>query len=260
MRRAIARRARSRAQVQWIDRGHERDEPLVSISTDGRVTQWSIAKGLEFSDLMALKRVPRKATAGTNGAAGAATGAQQGANASKGGAANGANAGKGGPASVGGEGDAFISRLTSGMSFDFSARDQRIYIAGTEDGWIHRCSTSYSEQYLESYEGHMGPIYALRWSPFRPNMWVSASADWTLRLWQEGRASALLNFQSGSHEVSRDEGRWWREAREAVTATQAGLATRATRAVLAPRRSTTCSGARATRPCLGPSPAAAASR
>lgn len=29
-----------------------------------------------------------------------------------------------------GDGDAFISRLTGGMSFDFSARDERIYIAG----------------------------------------------------------------------------------------------------------------------------------
>lgn len=39
--------------------------------------------------------------------------------------------------------------------------------AGTEDGWIHRCSTSYSEQYLESYQGHMGPVYNVQWSPFR---------------------------------------------------------------------------------------------
>ena len=30
--------------VKWLDHGPERDEPLVSISTDGRVTQWSIAK------------------------------------------------------------------------------------------------------------------------------------------------------------------------------------------------------------------------
>lgn len=43
-------------------------------------------------------------------------------------------------------GEAFISRLTSGMTFDFSARDERVYIVGTEDGWVHRCSTSYNEQ------------------------------------------------------------------------------------------------------------------
>lgn len=50
--------------------------------------------------------------------------------------------------------EAFISRRSSGMSFDFSTRDPRIYIAGTEDGPIHKCSTSYSEQYLETYMGH----------------------------------------------------------------------------------------------------------
>ena len=43
----------------------------------------------------------------------------------------------------------------------------------------------------------MGPVYNLQWSPFRPNMFISASADWTLRLWQEGRESALLLFQVG---------------------------------------------------------------
>lgn len=48
------------AQVRWLDRGAERDEVLVSISTDGRVTQWSIAKGLECQDIMRLKRVARR--------------------------------------------------------------------------------------------------------------------------------------------------------------------------------------------------------
>jgi hypothetical protein len=55
-------------------------------------------------------------------------------------------------------------------------------------------------------QGHMGPVYALQWSPFRRDMFVSAAGDWTLRLWQEGRQSALLQFQSGSHEVG---GRLW---------------------------------------------------
>jgi hypothetical protein len=35
-------------------------ENLVSISTDGRVTQWSIKKGLEHQDLMRLKRLHRR--------------------------------------------------------------------------------------------------------------------------------------------------------------------------------------------------------
>lgn len=37
-----------------------------------------------------------------------------------------------------------------------------VLAAGTEDGWIHCCSSSYGDQYLESYRGHLGPVYALQ--------------------------------------------------------------------------------------------------
>jgi hypothetical protein len=57
-------------------------------------------------------------------------------------------------------------------------------------------------QYLESYAAHMGPVYALQWSPFRRDLFISSSADWTLKMWQEGREQPLLTFQSGTHEVS----------------------------------------------------------
>jgi hypothetical protein len=43
--------------VRWVDKGPERAEALVSVSSDGRVTQWSMSKGLECSDLIKLKRV-----------------------------------------------------------------------------------------------------------------------------------------------------------------------------------------------------------
>ena len=42
--------------------------------------------------------------------------------------------------------NAFISRYTSGMCFNFHPEDSNIYMAGTEDGHIHRCSCSYNEQ------------------------------------------------------------------------------------------------------------------
>lgn len=73
--------------------------------------------------------------------------------------------------------------------------------AGTEDGHIHKCSTSYSEQYLETYHGHIGPVYALQWSPFNPSLFLSCSADWTIRMWQEGRQQPLMTFQSSNKEV-----------------------------------------------------------
>ncbi len=93
------------------------------------------------------------------------------------------------------KGEAFISRRSSGMSFDFSHRDERMYIAGTEDGHIYKCSTSYSEQYLETYSGHLGPVYRVQWSPFQSNLFISSSADWSVKLWTEGKVSAVAVWQ-----------------------------------------------------------------
>ncbi|GLE01062.1 hypothetical protein PINS_up009875 [Pythium insidiosum] len=42
-------------QVKWISKGSDRGENVVSISSDGRVTEWSMKKGLSFSDLMTLQ-------------------------------------------------------------------------------------------------------------------------------------------------------------------------------------------------------------
>lgn len=44
-------------QVKWVHKGTERGETLVSISTDGRVVEWSMKKGLTYSPLMTLKRI-----------------------------------------------------------------------------------------------------------------------------------------------------------------------------------------------------------
>jgi len=41
-------------QVQWVER--EKGEVLISVSGDGRVIEWTIKKGLEFTELMQLKR------------------------------------------------------------------------------------------------------------------------------------------------------------------------------------------------------------
>mmetsp|Transcript_13388 Transcript_13388/g.46618 ORF Transcript_13388/g.46618 Transcript_13388/m.46618 type:complete len:792 (-) Transcript_13388:319-2694(-) len=139
-------------QVQWVGKGSERGESLVSISTDGRVVEWSMKKGLEDACLMVLKRV----------------GASEGV----------------------------ISRQASGLCFDFARDDASIYLAGTEDGLVHRCSCSYNEQYLETYTGHTGPVYRIRYSPFWPPAFLSCSADWTAKLWHASDSSAVHTFQS----------------------------------------------------------------
>uniref|UniRef100_A0A8C6W3Z0 Dynein axonemal intermediate chain 4 n=1 Tax=Nannospalax galili TaxID=1026970 RepID=A0A8C6W3Z0_NANGA len=118
-------------QVQWIeqDRGstsNDKRETLVSVSADGRVSKWTIRKGLDCRDLMRLRRT---ATANTKKSTEKAK-----------------------------KGETFISRQAPGMCFAFHPKDTNIYLAGTEEGLIHKCSCSYNEQYLETYRGHkFGP-------------------------------------------------------------------------------------------------------
>lgn len=42
-------------ELQWVER-EGKGEALVSISGDGRVIEWSMKKGLEYTELMQLKR------------------------------------------------------------------------------------------------------------------------------------------------------------------------------------------------------------
>ena len=51
-------------QLVWLNKGPGRGEALVSVSAEGRVTQWTISEGLECSDLNKLKRVASHKTAG----------------------------------------------------------------------------------------------------------------------------------------------------------------------------------------------------
>ncbi|ORY35217.1 WD40 repeat-like protein [Rhizoclosmatium globosum] len=166
-------------ELKWIEREHgmgddqSKAESLVSISTDGRVCQWQIRKGFEHADLMVLKRVTKQAPESGTGAHSSREGS-------------------------GSHGKALISRQAGGLCFDFNSKDRNIYILGTEDGHIHRCSVSYNEQYLQTQFGHTGPVYKVKWSPFLPNVFLSCSADWTVRLWDSEEESCAFKFQSAN--------------------------------------------------------------
>jgi hypothetical protein len=77
-------------------------------------------------------------------------------------------------------------------------------LAGTEDGLLARCSTSYAEQYLEVLQAHSAPINRLRLSPFSPHAMLTCSADWSVKLWNlssgltaaAGSSASALTFQT----------------------------------------------------------------
>mmetsp|Transcript_114987 Transcript_114987/g.199397 ORF Transcript_114987/g.199397 Transcript_114987/m.199397 type:complete len:850 (-) Transcript_114987:113-2662(-) len=139
-------------ETKWVDRGPDKNPPemLVSVASDGEVLQWSMKKGLERALLMQLRRL-QNPYLGSN--------------------------------SVHGHKEAIVFTRSSGLCVDFPRHDPSTYIVGTEDGLVHKCSTSYNEQYLDTYMGHSGPVYKVRCNPFVSHAFLTCSADWTMRLW-----------------------------------------------------------------------------
>jgi dynein intermediate chain 1 len=81
--------------------------------------------------------------------------------------------------------EAFLYGLAGGMCFDFNKYHVDLFLVGTEEGKIHLCSKAYSGQYLETYEGHYLAVYAVKWNLFHPRVFLSCSADWTIKMWDK---------------------------------------------------------------------------
>ncbi|XP_002921998.4 WD repeat-containing protein 78 [Ailuropoda melanoleuca] len=161
-------------QLQWIEQdrgttGDDKREILVSISADGRISKWVIRKGLDCHDLMRLRRTTVSSSK------------------------------KGGEKEK--KGEALISRQAPGMCFAFHPKDTNIYLAGTEEGHIHKCSCSYNEQYLDTYRGHKGPVYKIAWNPFCHDVFLSCSADWGVIMWQQENTNPFLSFYPTTYVV-----------------------------------------------------------
>ena len=107
--------------------------------------------------------------------------------------------------------------LAGGSSFDFHSTSEHLFIVGTEEGKIHKCSKAYNSQYLDSYNGHyvmptrnvsahckcvfvvqtltievpsacfssfaQMSVYAVHWNKFHSRIFLSSSADWTVKVW-----------------------------------------------------------------------------
>jgi WD40 repeat protein len=100
------------------------------------------------------------------------------------------------------KGSAFVSHLSGGLSIDFNSADLNLYLVGTEEGNIHRCSRNYQEQYLDTIFAHNGPIYRISWSPFQHDVFISCGADWVTRVWLENTEKPVFEFQNNKAAIN----------------------------------------------------------
>ena len=163
-------------QVRWQPRDlSEKDLKFTSVSSDGRVTRWTMSKSeLVYQDVMELKLVA-DATGGP--AEGDGTDPSLG---------------------EGLDNDAALGSLAGGCCIDFNKAQDHLFVVGTEEGRVHKCSTAYNSQYLETYAGHHMAVYTVKWNEHYPRVFISASADWTVKLWDHGVAKPAMSFDLNS--------------------------------------------------------------
>ncbi|TSK72118.1 Dynein intermediate chain 2, ciliary [Bagarius yarrelli] len=144
-------------QVKWQNDDTDKNHNFYSVSADGRVVSWTVVKNeLMFTDIIKLS------------VKGAVTEGQ--------------------------DDTGIISDMACGTSFDFHKQIDYLFIVGTEEGKIHKCSKSYSSQFLETYNAHSLTVNAVKWNHFHPNVFISCSSDWTVKIWDHTVTNPLFTF------------------------------------------------------------------
>jgi hypothetical protein len=67
------------------------------------------------------------------------------------------------------------------MHVQFPGREH-VYLVGSESGHVYQCSTAYGSDYLGSFGGHCMPVYAVKWNAMHPDVFLSCSADWSIKV------------------------------------------------------------------------------
>lgn len=78
-----------------------------------------------------------------------------------------------------------------GSCIAFHPTEPLIFLVGTEEGNIYKCSTAYASLYLYTYVAHHMPVHRIDFNKFSPEIFISCSADWRVKIWEDNRRYIL---------------------------------------------------------------------
>lgn len=90
--------------------------------------------------------------------------------------------------------DVPITRYPAAMCTKWHPSIDHIYLVGTDEGCIHKCSTHYLNQHIDVFRAHAGPIYGVAFSPFWKALLATCGADSAVRLWMEGMDDVIMTL------------------------------------------------------------------
>ncbi|KAK4885777.1 hypothetical protein RN001_002048 [Aquatica leii] len=91
-----------------------------------------------------------------------------------------------------------VKRKACATCLTFHPVNPLIYLVGTEEGLIYKCSTAYSTSYLFTYQAHDMPVYRVDYNKLNADVFASCSADWRIKIWEDNRNEPLYVFDLGS--------------------------------------------------------------
>ncbi|XP_013987921.2 dynein, axonemal, intermediate chain 1, paralog 2 [Salmo salar] len=143
-------------QVKWQKDDMDNNHNFFSVSSDGRVVSWTLVKNeLVFTDIIKLS-LPGAVSEGPEGVQ--------------------------------------LPIMACGTSFDFHKQIDYLFLVGTEEGKIHKCSKAYSSQFLETYNAHNMAVDAVKWNHFHTKVFISCSSDWTVKIWDHTIKTPMFTF------------------------------------------------------------------
>ena len=76
-----------------------------------------------------------------------------------------------------------VASLGCGTCFDFDKNQDQLFLVCTEEGSVYKCSKAYTNQFLDTYDAHHMAVYSVHWNSFHPKIFLTCSADWTVKIW-----------------------------------------------------------------------------
>ncbi|NXW40209.1 DNAI1 protein, partial [Nyctiprogne leucopyga] len=91
-----------------------------------------------------------------------------------------------------------LQTLGCGTSFDFHKKIDYLFLVGTEEGKIYKCSKCYSSQFLDVFEAHHMAVDSVSWNPYHLKVFISCSSDWTVKIWDHTIKTPMFVYDLNS--------------------------------------------------------------
>ncbi|KAM4640517.1 dynein axonemal intermediate chain 1-like [Amazona ochrocephala] len=88
--------------------------------------------------------------------------------------------------------------LGCGTSFDFHKKIDYLFLVGTEEGKIYKCSKRHSSQFLDVFEAHHMTVDSVSWNPYHSKVFISCSSDWTVKIWDHTIKTPMFVYDLNS--------------------------------------------------------------